>query len=50
MRVSQLAKERVLITIMFLEGPRIGVASMVAGAQAMAVAAVLQGFNAPMLI
>jgi hypothetical protein len=50
MRVSQLAKERVLIDIMFCEEPRMGVASMVAGAQATAVAAVLQGFNAPMLI
>jgi hypothetical protein len=49
MRVSQLAKERVLIAIMFCEGPWMGVASMVAGAQA-AVAAMLQGFNAPMLI
>ena len=39
MRVSQLAKERVLIAIVFREGPRIGVASMVAGAQATAVAA-----------
>jgi hypothetical protein len=50
MRVSQLAKERVLIAIVFHEGPRMGVASMVAGAQATAVAAVLQGFNTPMLI
>jgi hypothetical protein len=50
MRVSQLAKETVLINIVFCEGPRMGVASMVAGAQAMAVVAVLQGFNAPMLI
>jgi hypothetical protein len=39
MRVSQLAKERVLITIVFCEGPRMKVASMVAGAQATAVAA-----------
>jgi hypothetical protein len=39
MRVSQLAKERELIAIVFCEGPRMGVASMVAGAQAMAVAA-----------
>ncbi len=38
MRVSQLAKERVLIAIVFREGPRIGVASMVAGAQATRVA------------
>jgi hypothetical protein len=50
MRVSQLAKERVLIDIVFCEGPRMGVASMVAAAQATAMAAVLQGFNAPMLI
>jgi hypothetical protein len=42
MRVSQLAKERVLIAIVFCEGPRMGVASMVAGAQAMAMAAVHQ--------
>jgi hypothetical protein len=48
MKVSQLAKERVLIPIVFCEGPRMEVASMVAGAPAMA--AVLQGFNAPMLI
>jgi hypothetical protein len=39
MRVSQLAKERVLIAIVFREGSRVGVASMVAGAQATAVAA-----------
>jgi hypothetical protein len=39
MRVSQLAKERVLIAIVFCEEPRMGVASMVAGAQTMAVAA-----------
>ena len=39
MRDSQLAEERVLIAIMFREGPRIGVASMVAGAQATAMAA-----------
>ncbi len=39
MMVSQLTKERVLIAMVFCEGPRIGVASMVAGAQAMAVAA-----------
>ncbi len=39
MRVSQLAKERVLIAIVFNEGRRMGVASMVAGAQATAVAA-----------
>ncbi len=38
MRFSQLAKERVLIAIMFCKGPRMGVASMVAGAQATAVA------------
>jgi hypothetical protein len=50
MRVSQLAKERALINIVFCEGPRMGVASMVAGAQATAVAAVMQGFNTPMLI
>jgi hypothetical protein len=37
MRVSQIAKVRVLIAIVFCEGPRMGVASMVAGAQAMAV-------------
>jgi hypothetical protein len=40
MRVSQLAKERVLIAIVFREGLRMGVASMVAGApQATAVGA-----------
>jgi hypothetical protein len=39
MRVSQLAEERVLIAIMFREGPRMGVAPMVAGAQATAMAA-----------
>ncbi len=50
MRVGQLAKEGVLIAIVFCEGPRIRVASMVAGAQEMAVAVVVQGFNAPMLI
>jgi hypothetical protein len=38
MRFSQLVKERVLIAIVFHEGPRMGVASMVAGAQATAVA------------
>ncbi len=38
MRVSQLSKERVLIAIVFREGPRMGVASMVAGAQATAMA------------
>jgi hypothetical protein len=39
MRVRQLAKERVLIAIVFHERPRVGVASMVAGAQATAMAA-----------
>ncbi len=39
MRVSQLTKERVLIAIVFCEGPRMGLASVVAGAQATAVAA-----------
>jgi hypothetical protein len=39
MRVSQLAKERVLIAIVFCEGLKMGVASTVAGAQATAVAA-----------
>jgi hypothetical protein len=39
MRVSQLTKERVLIAIMFCEGPRMGVAAMVVGAQATAIAA-----------
>jgi hypothetical protein len=50
MRVSQLSKERVLIAIVFCEGLRMGVASMVTGAQATAMVVVLQGFNAPMLI
>ncbi len=39
MRGSQLAEERVLIAIMFREGPRMGVAPMVAEAQATAMAA-----------
>jgi hypothetical protein len=39
MRVSQHAKEILLIAIVFCEGLRMGVASMVAGAQATAVAA-----------
>jgi hypothetical protein len=39
MRFSQLTKKRVLITIVFREGLRMGVASMVAGAQATAMAA-----------
>jgi hypothetical protein len=39
MRVSQLSKERVLIAIMSHEGLKMGVASMVAGAQATAVVA-----------
>jgi hypothetical protein len=37
MRVSQIAKVRVLIAIVFCEGPMMGVASMAAGAQATAV-------------
>jgi hypothetical protein len=39
MRSSQLAEERVLIAIVFCEVSRMGVASMVAGTQATAVAA-----------
>jgi hypothetical protein len=38
-RFSQLAKERVLTAIVFCEGPRMGVASIVAGAQATAMVA-----------